>query len=280
MGLDLALGGLVLFWALRGWLKGFLVQAIRLVGFVAAVYAAAPIRDQIRPYLAGQFPTVRPELLDRMLWWASGIGAYFLIVGVASLVVAVSRRQSFGASEPNRGDQFAGFGLGVIKGLVAAAFLVACLQKYAEPHLSKLAWAEDQKKESYAWQWNEQYHPAARIWAAPPVQNFVQHIHKMGLRSLPAAPAKPEAAAEKPVQTASRVPKLTIPSVPHGGASAHAPRTITRRPLALKRPFDRPDSDRQGAEPEIDTSGLDPEMAANVESILNTLQGLAATPSN
>ena len=42
MGLDLALGGLVLISAIRGWLKGFLVQAIRLAGLVASVYAAGP----------------------------------------------------------------------------------------------------------------------------------------------------------------------------------------------------------------------------------------------
>ena len=49
MGLDLALGGLVLLAAIRGWFKGFVMQAVRLSGLVACVYAADPIRDQVRP---------------------------------------------------------------------------------------------------------------------------------------------------------------------------------------------------------------------------------------
>src|SRR5262245_50581505 len=164
MGLDLALGGLVLFTAIRGWLKGFVVQAIRLAGRVAPVYAAAPVRDQVKPYIVDQLPTMRPELFDRMLWWVSAVVGYFAIVGVASLLVAVSRRQTFGLAEPNRGDQFAGFGLGFLKGLVFASFVVAGLQKYGGEQIAKIDWAEVQKKESFAWMWHEQYRPAAKIW--------------------------------------------------------------------------------------------------------------------
>ena len=263
MGLDLALGGLVLLAAIRGWLKGFLVQSIRLGGLVGSVYAAGPIRDQVKPYLAGQFPSMRPELLDRLLWWTSGVGAYFALVGVASLIVAVSRRQTFGMAEPNRGDQFAGFGLGVIKGLLLAAFVVAGLHRYAEPQIAQIAWAVEQKKESYAWQWNERYHPAARVWAAPPVQNFVHHIQKMGLMTTPGlAPARPDPSAETAVQTASRAPKLTIP-VDRPDAT---PMDDPRLPLGRTK------------RSELDTTGLDPEIAATVESILSRLPASGDTP--
>src|SRR3954447_21456464 len=43
MGLDLALAVIVLLSAVRGWLKGFVLQAIRLSGIVACVYAADPV---------------------------------------------------------------------------------------------------------------------------------------------------------------------------------------------------------------------------------------------
>src|SRR4051794_4161085 len=79
MGLDLALGGLVLLTAIRGWLKGFLVQAIRLTGLVSSVYLAAPVRDQVKPYLAGYLPTMRPEVLDRLMWWGSLVVSYFVL---------------------------------------------------------------------------------------------------------------------------------------------------------------------------------------------------------
>ena len=116
MGLDLALAGLVLVTAIRGWLKGFVAQAVRLVGLVSAVYVAAPIRDQVKPYAVSYLPTVRADLVDRLFWWVSACVAYFVLVGVTSLLVSVSKRPALGIKEPNRNDQFAGLSLGVMKG--------------------------------------------------------------------------------------------------------------------------------------------------------------------
>jgi uncharacterized membrane protein required for colicin V production len=209
MGLDLALGGLVLISALRGWLRGFLLQAIRILGLVSSVYVAVPVRDQVKPYAVDYLPTMRPELVDRILWWSSAVVSYFVIVGVASLVLAVSRRQAYGPPEPNRNDQFAGLGLGVLKGLLVASFLVAGLERYGQPHLRQVAWADEQARTSMAWDWNQRYHPAARVWGAPPVQRFVAHVQKMGLRG----PADNGDASEA-VQTASRTPKMALPSSP------------------------------------------------------------------
>ncbi len=206
MGLDLALGGLVLITAIRGWLKGFLTQAIRLGGLVAAVYAALPVRDQTRAYVVDYLPTMRAELVDRLLWWVAAFVSYFVIVGVASLVVAVSRRQTFGIAEANRGDQFAGMGLGLIKGLITASFLVAGLQKYAQPQIVRVAWAGEQIQTSVAWDWNAHYHPAARIWAAPPVQQFVGQIQRMGLV---APKGSPGAEPRQTLETAGQISRLT-----------------------------------------------------------------------
>jgi uncharacterized membrane protein required for colicin V production len=278
MGLDLALGGLVLITAIRGWLKGFLIQAIRLGGLVAAVYVAAPVRDETKPYVLDYLPSIRADLVDRMLWWASAVVSYFVMVGVASLAVSMSRRKTFGIAEPNRGDQFAGLGLGLIKGLVVASFVVAGLQKYAQPQIAQLAWIQEQTKESYAWEWNEQYHPAARIWSAVPVQHFVGQIRKMGLN--PSGETEADE-SEKSVQTASRTPQLSlqtthpVPSPPH------------RRKLVLRKPFDdpalstrasstgRPDSP---SEPLKDPSGFDPNVLRVIESLKGQSPGSAVSP--
>ena len=214
MGLDLVLGGLVLLLAIRGWMKGFLVQAIRLGGLIAAVYAASPVREQAKPYIVQYLPTIQPSLLDRMLWWGSGVTSYFVLVGVASLAVGVARRPKFGMEERNRGDQFAGFGLGVVKGLIVTSFLIAGVARYSSWAFQQVSWAEKQTKESYAWEWNQKYRPASRIWAAPPVRQFVTHVQKMGL--LPPESSKMEEAenTEEParVQTASRTPTLELPA--------------------------------------------------------------------
>jgi len=240
MGLDLALGGIVLIAALRGWLKGFVVQAIRLAGLVAAVYSAVPVREYVKPYVASQLPTLRPELLDRMLWWGSAVLSYVVIVGVASLIVAVARRPRFGIDEPNRGDQFAGFWLGVAKGLVSASFLVAGLERYALPQIARISWAEEQRTTSVAWDWNAKYHPAEKIWAAPPVQQFVGHIQRMGLKGATSPEVVAEPEPVKAAQTASRTPKLAFPAPGSG----------------------------------IDTTGLDADVAAQVEAIERQLKVL------
>ena len=212
MGLDLALGALILFIAFRGYLKGFLIQAIRLSGLVAAVYVADPVRNQVKPYVVGYIPTIRPELFDRLLWWASGFVSYFVLVGLASLAVAMIRRPIYGIAEPKRGDQFAGFGFGLLKGLITVSFLLAAVEKYLPlAQVTKIAWAEEQINTSTAWDWNTRYQPAAKIWAAPPIQQFVSHIQRMGLLA-PAPKTEVEPEPEKAVQTASRTPSLILPA--------------------------------------------------------------------
>jgi uncharacterized membrane protein required for colicin V production len=207
MGLDLALGGLVLVMAIRGWLKGFLIQAIRLAGLVLCVYAADPVRDQIKPRVLGQLPTIRPELMDRMLWWASAVASYVILVGLATLAVKLYRRQPYGGvEEPNRGDQFAGSMLGVAKALVVAAFIVAGVEKYALAHIKQIPWAWKQVETSQSMALNERYRPVPRIWSAPPVQHFVKHVQRMGLNR----PDEPPQEPAPPVRTASRTPQLQL----------------------------------------------------------------------
>ncbi|HEY2158980.1 MAG TPA: CvpA family protein, partial [Isosphaeraceae bacterium] len=60
MGLDILLGLVILAAAVRGWFRGFVLQAIRLGGLVGAVYSAAPIRDAARPYVNEYLPSIRP----------------------------------------------------------------------------------------------------------------------------------------------------------------------------------------------------------------------------
>lgn len=43
MGLDLALGVIILIAAFRGWLQGFVSQALRIAGLIACVYLAEPV---------------------------------------------------------------------------------------------------------------------------------------------------------------------------------------------------------------------------------------------
>ena len=123
MGLDLALGGLVLLIGLRGWFKGFILQAVRLAGLVACVYLADPVRNAAKPHVAGYLPSIQPQLVDRLLWWVAAVTCYLVLVGVATLLVKLSRKKTLGEPEPRYNDQFAGFLLGLIKGAAVAASL-------------------------------------------------------------------------------------------------------------------------------------------------------------
>jgi uncharacterized membrane protein required for colicin V production len=221
MGLDIVLGLVILIAGVRGWLRGFMIQTIRLAGLVGCVYAAAPVRDLAKPYVATQFPTIRPELLDRILWWTSAVLVYVVAVGLASLIIKMQRRRPFGESEPNRTDQFAGFLLGGIKGALVVTFLVAGLQKYAVPRVKGIDWADEQASSSYALKWDGQYHPAERVWTLVPVQHFVGEVKRMGMPakssgdSPPTSPLEPEpvqaANAEGPHRLELELPK--VPSI-------------------------------------------------------------------
>ncbi|MFO0909120.1 MAG: CvpA family protein [Isosphaeraceae bacterium] len=249
MGLDLALGGLVLLVALRGWIRGFVIQAIRLAGLVGAVYAAVPLREFAKPYAAQYFPSIRADQSNRLMWWVAVIVCYFVFVGVGKLAITVGRRNSFGVEEKNRSDQFAGFGLGIIKGLIVASFALGAMQKYGETYLARIDWAQSQMKESQVWAWGQKYQPAEKIWTSVPVREFVGHVQRYGLNP-PASKTEPsqvaEDEAEKPVQTASRTPKLVLPGI-------------------------------DGPPLEVDTTGLPPDLVREVEALQKELQQVEAT---
>src|SRR4051794_40888407 len=108
MGLDIILGIVILVGAIRGWFRGFVLQAIRLGGLVGCVYAADPLRDFARPYVTPYLTAIPTYALDRMLWWSSAVVSYITMVGLASLAVKLYRKRPYGEPEPNRADQFAG----------------------------------------------------------------------------------------------------------------------------------------------------------------------------
>jgi hypothetical protein len=214
MGLDIALGIMILLGAIRGWFRGFVLQAIRLGGLVGCVYAADPIRDHARPYVLPYLGNIPPYLLDRMLWWTSAVVAYVTMVGLATIAVKLYRKRPYGEPEPNRADQFAGLLLAGAKTAVYAAFLVAALDKYGLIWIKQTNWANDLAHESMALGWQEQYRPSEKIWTAAPVQHFVAHVQKMGIAP-PPSDGKPTLEIElPPVQTAeTRSPRLDLPTL-------------------------------------------------------------------
>jgi hypothetical protein len=213
MGLDIALGILVLLAGLRGWLKGFVRQAIGLGALVGCVYLADPVRDQARPYVRSYFPSIQPDHFDKLLWWVCAVVCYVASSGLAIWVVKLAKRKAYGDPEPNRGDQGAGFLLGAVKGLVVASFLAAGIVKY-EPMYTRFAggtWVEEQVEASQGLGWAQQYRPAERLWHSQPVQAFIAHIRSQGTwESSPHSSADPP-----PIRTADSRPRtLDLPPPP------------------------------------------------------------------
>lgn len=218
MGIDVTLGVIVFLAGLRGWLRGFMLQAIQIGALVGCVYLANPGRDLARPYVQPHFPTMSAEVLDRLLWWSSAVASYVVTSGIAlSLVRAFKKRPYGGEPDTNRGNQGAGFLLGALKGAVIASFLAGALIDQAPTYLKMKSpsWFEDQFQTSRAMRWAEQYQPSQRIWNSPPVQMLVAHVRANGLMlegeaaDEETAPKRlPESAseAERPVQTASETP--------------------------------------------------------------------------
>jgi uncharacterized membrane protein required for colicin V production len=217
MGLDVALGVIILIAALRGWIKGFVSQVVRLIGFVACFYLADPVREQARPYVLAKLPKIDPALMDRIIWWVSAALSYIVLVGLITLTIQVMRSPPPpGLIQSKRNDQFAGFLLGALKGALIAAFLAAGIHKYTPEIAEHVSWAGPQASTSVALKWTEQYQPVPRIWAAPPIRRFVEHIQRNGLKGAP--PGEAEVAennqlAERPAETsAPRLPRLDLPS--------------------------------------------------------------------
>ncbi|MBX6313029.1 MAG: CvpA family protein, partial [Isosphaeraceae bacterium] len=207
MVLDLILAALILIGGLRGFFRGFLLQAISLAALIGCVYLADPVRDYARPYVQPHLPALQPELVDKLLWWASAVAAFVVTGGLATLAVKMTRRRPFGVEpEPNRTDQGAGFLLGAAKGLLVVTFLTAGLARYAPTYFRDNATLQDQIRKSRAIAWDAKYHPAEQIWNSAPVQTLVARIKSRGLWSDAEAPAPtaPEAASPPPVQTAAR----------------------------------------------------------------------------
>lgn len=229
MGLDMALGALILIWGIRGWFRGFMLQAISLSALVACAYLANPVRDAARPYAQEYFPAIAPAILDRLLWWGSAVACFVVWSGLGSWIVKVRRRPLYGDLEPNRTDQGAGFLFGAAKGAVIAAFLASAIVGYAPGHMKPGGVVEAQTKASRVLLWAQQYHPAEQIWNSHPVQSFVAHVRRNGLWDegkppaaadlvpqpmvdAPPAEQKPSRAASKPVETAVRPHALSIPA--------------------------------------------------------------------
>ena len=235
MGLDIALGVLIFVSALRGWFKGFFLQALGLGGLVACVYLADPLRDFARPHAAQYLPGVRVELLDKLLWWAMAAAGYVFLTGTGRWVLKAYRRRPYGEVEPNRGDQGAGFVLGAAKGALAMAFLASGLNKHADSYLKQggtveeqvrtsqalalalivtealaVARVEEQVRTSQALALETKYTPAAKIWGSAPVQTFVGRVRSRGLWEQEVD--APKGDEPTPVRTASRPRSLDIPA--------------------------------------------------------------------
>ncbi len=216
MGLDLALGAVVVLAAIRGWIRGFLLQAIRLGALVGSVYAAGSIREVARPYARQHLPTLEGELLDKLLWWTAVVVGSLVVSGVASAIVRGARRRNDHEAGRNDADHAAGFFLGLVKGLVVASFLAAGVERYSSQYLGEVPWAREQVDKSRGLQFSREYRPALRIWQSPPVRRFVAHVRASGLSpneirgeagSATAGAASPHTAAP----SASITPPLSLP---------------------------------------------------------------------
>jgi len=213
MGLDLTLGVIILVAALRGWLKGFVSQAVRIAGFLACFYLADPVREQVRPSVLGKMPAIDAGLLDRILWWVAAVVSYIVLVGLTTLAIQLTRTPPPpGAPRSRRYDQFGGLLLGTAKGLLVAAFLAAAVEKYGTEIARNFAWAERRTTGSYALKWTAQYQPAPRIWAAPPVRSFVEHIQRNGLKGQIETEAEQQVARQTSVdaEAPARLPRLDL----------------------------------------------------------------------
>lgn len=205
MGLDITLGILVLLAGIRGWLKGFVLQAIQITAIIGCVYLADPVRDLAKPYAHDYFPTIRPELMDKLLWWVAAVVSYLILSGVPTSLVRLYRRRPTSELEPRWGDFGGGFLLGLAKGLVLVGFLTWAIEIHALPRYAKEGgWVAQQMETSQALAFSSRYRPAEKVWTSQPVQTYVQRIKDRGFWSEGAPPKLPLPEPPPPVNARTR----------------------------------------------------------------------------
>ena len=169
--------------------------------------------------------------MNRLLWWASAVASYVVIVGIASMVVKSSRRRPYFEPDLNRNDQLAGLLLGSAKGMIVAACFATAIEKYTLGYLKGVPWIEEHARGSLALEWNRTYQPVPRLWTSAPVQHYVSQIQRMGLQgaftntnnaSSPEHPSTPKS----PSSTASESTKV--------GSSPDLPAEIARAVEAIE----------------------------------------------
>ena len=215
MGLDLALGAVVLLAAIRGWARGFLLQAVRLAAMVGSVFAAGPIRDVARPYAREHIPTMAPDVLDKLLWWTAAVVTAVVASGVASAIVRGAKNRGDRESGGGDADRGAGLLMGAAKGLIVASFLAAGIDRYSAKYLGEVPWAREQIEKSRGMQFSQTYRPAMRLWESAPVRRFVAHVRQAGLSTPEPAGGATESADSRllhaPAPSAAIPPALSLP---------------------------------------------------------------------
>ena len=188
MGLDVALGLMILFGGVRGWFKGFLAQSIQIGGIIASVYLATPIRELVRPKIKSMLASVDPVVLEKLIWWGAVFLCYVLIRALASALINVTRRPPVpGVPADSRfGDRSAGFFFGLAKSAIVAAFLIAAMDEHAIKYLKSESWADEHVFQSYSLALSRKYRPAERIWTSEPVAHFVSYVRREGVDLRPA----------------------------------------------------------------------------------------------
>lgn len=181
MGLDIALGVVILLAGLRGWFRGLAMQVVQLGSLIACVYLAGPVRDLARPYGREYLAGIQPEVLDKLLWWTGAVVSYVVATGIGYGFIRIHRRRTYAEFEPNRGDQGAGFFLGALKGALVAVFVASGIQGYVPEYVKAGGWIADQVQTSKALEISARYRPAEQVWKAKPVQAFVAHVRREGL---------------------------------------------------------------------------------------------------
>jgi membrane protein required for colicin V production len=117
-GIDIAIAGILLFFAIRGFIKGFLLGLASLAGLVLGVYAAYHFSDYTRELMEGQ-TSIPPEYIKLIAFMLTFIVVLLFIHLIARLIEKIVTLA--GLSFLNK---LAGLALGLVKGgLITGVFI-------------------------------------------------------------------------------------------------------------------------------------------------------------
>lgn len=178
MGFDLVFGFLLLFFAWRGYKRGFVQQLLNWAGLVFGFLFAGTLSEHALPIVGPKLTYFPEDLRGSVVYLLAIIAIWLLVFTAGSMNLMVYRRRVYGINEPSIPDRMLGVGMGVAQAGVLVSILVFCWV-YVPSAIRGNETVESAYKSSKAIEIVDEYRVIERIIDTEEVQRAWGHVKQI-----------------------------------------------------------------------------------------------------